>query len=211
MRLFDAALLALAAAATSTATAAGDQARVLASVPLANPGFESMRPGKLGAPEGWWAVQHAGPESYRFTVDDGAKKAGQRSLRIENVGPEPFGTLYQAIDAAPYRGKTVRFAAWIRTENAQGNRFGSGAGLHLQTSRRGFPLDTAAMRKNAVRGTNDWARHELALPVAGDADRIEVGLNLFGGGIAWIDEATLDVVEPAAAPTAPPAPTSPKS
>jgi hypothetical protein len=180
--------------------------RVVGSVPLANAGFESTRPGKLGAPEGWWVVQHAGPESYRFSVDDTTKHAGERSMRVENVGPEPYGMVFQAIDATPYRGRTVRFAAWIRTEATTGNRFGTGAGLHLQTLRRGYPRDAAAMRKNAVKGTTDWTRYELVLAVANDADQIEVGLNLFGGGVAWLDEATLDVVEPAKRTAPAPAP-----
>jgi hypothetical protein len=199
-------LATIAAPAAHGATAATEgapRARAIATIPLANAGFESALPGKLGAPDGWWAVQHAGPESYRFTLDASAKHSGERSLRIDNVGPEPFGTIYQTIDATPYRGRVVRFGAWIRTKDALGNRFGTGAGLHLQTQRRGFPRDTAAMRKNAVRGTTDWARHELVLAVAQDADRIEVGLNLFGPGTAWIDDATLEVVEPAATPAAP--------
>jgi hypothetical protein len=186
------------------AVAPEEAARPLAAIALANPGFESTRPGKLGAPDGWWAVQHAGPESYTFTVDTEVRRSGQRSLRMENVGPEPFGTIYQSIDATPYRGKTLRFAAWIRTDGAQGNRFGTGAGLHLQSSRSGFPRDTAPMRRNAVSGTTAWTRYELVLAVADDVDRVEIGLNLFGPGIAWLDDATLDVIEPPARPAAAP-------
>lgn len=170
-------------------------AKPLASIALVNAGFESVQPGKLGAPEGWWAVQHAGPESYRFHVDDAVRHEGRRSLRVENVGPEPYGMIYQPLDAAPYRGKTVRFAAWLKSENAAGNRFGKGVGLHLQTLRRGFPLDVASMRRNAVQGTTDWTRYELVLAVGSEADQIEVGMNLFGPGIAWIDATTLDVID----------------
>jgi hypothetical protein len=170
-------------------------AKPLASIPLVNAGFESREPGKLGGPHGWWAVQHAGPESYRFTVDTDAPRSGSQSLRIENVGPEPFGTLYQYVDASPYRGRTVRFSAWIRTREAAGNRFGSGAGLHLQTQMSGFPRATAPMRRNAVHGTTEWTRYEVTLAIAQDVDRIEVGLNLFGPGSAWIDDAALDVVD----------------
>jgi hypothetical protein len=173
-------------------------AKPIARIALVNAGFESANAGKLGAPEGWWAVQHAGPESYRFRLDDAVRHEGGRSLRVENVGSEPYGMIYQPLDAAPYRGKTVRFAAWIRSENAAGNRFGKGAGLHLQTLRRGFPLDVASMRRNAVHGTTDWTRYEVVLAVGSEADQIEVGMNLFGPGIAWIDGTTLDVVEPGA-------------
>jgi hypothetical protein len=47
------------------------------------------------------------------------------------------------------------------------------------------------MRKDAVGGTTGWARHELVLKVPQEADDIEVGLNLFGPGTAWLDDAEL--------------------
>ena len=171
-------------------------AKPLASVPLLNAGFESTKPGKLGAPEGWWAVQHAGPHSYNFTLDTQHPRSGERSLKLENVGPEPFGTIYQAIDATPHRHKTLRFAAWIRTEGTTGNQYGSGAGIKLHSLRGGYMLDYTQMRKDAVQGTTDWTRYEISLKVPGNADQIEVGMNLFGKGTAWLDDAVLDVIEP---------------
>lgn len=169
----------------------------LASVPLVNAGFESTRPGKLGTPEGWWGVQHAGPPSYTFSLDTKHKQSGERSLKVENIGPEPFGSIYQTVDATPFRGRSLRFAAWIRTEGTTGNRWGAGAGLMLHSMRGGYPLDVAQMRKDAVGGTTGWTRYEIALKIPVGADQIEVGLNLFGPGIAWLDDAALDVVEPA--------------
>jgi hypothetical protein len=207
--------IALFAALVASASAAAQQAemppavppekaaKALASIRLENPGFESTEPGRLGAPPGWWAVQHAGPESYRFTLDRTDPKSGKQSLRVENIGPEPFGTVYQYVDATAHRGRTLRFAAWVRTQDTKGNVYASGAGLHLQSQRAGgYPRDTALMRKNAVAGTTGWTRYELSLVVAEDVTRVEVGLNLFGPGIAWIDDAALDVVE-AQAPSKP--------
>jgi len=181
--------------------AARTAARPIVSVALVNAGFESTQPGKLGAPEGWWAVQHAGPKSYTFTLDTTKPRSGERSLKVENIGPEPFGSIFQKVAAAPYRGRTVRFAAWIRTEGAQGNRYGAGAGLNLHSMKGGYSIAHVMMRKDAVQGTTGWARHEVALRVPYDADHIEVGLNLFGPGIAWLDDVALDVIDdsPAAA------------
>jgi hypothetical protein len=169
--------------------------RPVASVALINAGFESTLPGQLGAPEGWWAVQHAGPTSYAFTLDTTKPRSGKRSLKVENIGPEPFGSIFQKIDATPYRGRTLRFAGWIRTEGAKGNRYGAGAGLNLHAMKGGYPVAYLMMRKDAVHGTTDWARYEVALAVPDDADHIEVGLNLFGPGIAWLDDVGLEVVD----------------
>lgn len=175
----------------------------VASVPLANPGFESAAPVRLGAPDGWWGIQHAGPLSYTFTPDSDAPRSGGRSLRIDNVGPEPFGTLYQVVPAASLRGKTLRFSAWLRTRDAKGNVYGTGAGLKLQSMRGGYIVDHVHMRMDSVGGTTDWARYEVHLKVANAADQIEVGVNLFGPGTVWIDDVALDVVEPPSPPAVP--------
>jgi hypothetical protein len=181
----------------------------VASVPLQNAGFESATPGTVGAPTGWFAGQHAGPPSYTFTHDADAPRSGKLSLRIDNVGPEPWGALDQVITATPWRGKTLRFSAWLRTRDAKGNAHGAGAGLAMQTRHGGYVVDQVRMRTDAVGGTTDWARYEVHLEVARTADQIEVGVNLFGPGTVWIDDAALDVVEPPAAAAAPPARRSP--
>ena len=180
-------------------------AKPVASVALLNPGFESAAPGTVGAPQGWLVGQHAGPPSYTFTHDAEAPRTGNLSLRIDNIGPEPWGALDQVIAATPLRGKMLRFSGWLRTRNASGNAHGGGAGLAMQTKRGGYVVEQARMRVNAVVGTTDWARYELHLHVANTADEIEVGVNLFGPGAVWIDDAALDVVEPPPAPASMPA------
>jgi Carbohydrate binding domain len=174
--------------------------RPIASVALVNAGFESTQQGPLGAPEGWWAVQHAGPRSYTFTLDTTNPHSGERSLKVVNIGPEPFGSIFQKVGAAPYRGRTLRLAAWLRTEGTKGNRYGAGAGLNLQSMKGGYPIASVMMRKDAVEGTTDWARYEVTLKVPDDAEHVELGLNLFGAGTAWLDDVALDVMDaPAAA------------
>jgi hypothetical protein len=202
MRSLGAALVMLALSANDAAVHAQStkpsDATTARSTPvaLANPGFESREPGRQGAPLGWWKLQHAGPESYVFELDTTDPRSGERSLRVINTGPEPFGTILQKVSALPHRGQTLRFAAWIRTENAKGNRYGAGAGLKLHAVRGGYPAAHVSMRKDAVSGTTGWKRYELMLKVPKDADDIEVGLTLFGAGTAWIDDAELVVVEP---------------
>ena len=203
MRSLTTALVVLAVSAVGDVVHAqstkSDDATAARSTPvaLANPGFESREPGRQGAPVGWWKLQHAGPESYVFDLDSSDPRGGERSLRVINTGPEPFGTILQKVSALPHRGHTLRFAAWIRTENAKGNRYGAGAGLKLHAVRGGYPIAHVSMRKDAVSGTTGWKRYELMLKVPKDADDIEVGLTLFGMGTAWLDDAELVVVEPA--------------
>ena len=174
-------------------------AKPIASIALANAGFESTAPGKLGAPDGWWVAQHAGPLSYAFTIDPAIKRTGERSLKVESIGDEPFGSIYQKLDAAPYRDRTLRVSGWIRTEDVRGNRMGAGVGLKLHAVRSGYAVKFAQMKKDAVRGTTDWTRYELALRIPAEADHLEVGLTMYGPGVAWLDDIAVDVIEAAAA------------
>ena len=192
------ALLACAPVAQAATSSHEDSSVVETPVAIENPGFESRDPGRQGAPPGWWKLQHAGPESYVFVLDASNPHGGERSLRISNIGPEPFGTLLQKLDAAPFRGRTLRYSAWIRTDGAKGNRYGAGAGLLLHAMRGGYPVSRVSMRKDAVGGTTDWARYQVTLKVPADAEHIEIGLSLYGAGSAWLDDVELAVVEPRA-------------
>ncbi len=174
-------------------------ARPIASVALVNAGFESTQPGPHGAPEGWLAVQHAGPKSYTFTPDTTKPRSGERSLRVENIGPEPFGSIFQTVGAAPYRGRTLRFAAWIRTEGATGQPLRRRRGTQSARDEgwlSGCTRDDAQGRRP---GHDRLDALRVALKVPDDADDIEVGLNLFGPGIAWLDDVALDVMDRPAA------------
>lgn len=182
--------------APATAVAALKQPadpRERAAVPLVNPGFEGPI-ARAGHPEGWVTIQHAGDVSYLFTPDHDVPHSGQRSLRVDNVGPEPYGAVYQIVDAAPYRGRTLAFSAWMKTRETKGNRFGKGAGLKLQAMKNGYPEAVKQMRRDAIGGTTAWTRYELTLDVPADAQQIEVGMNLFGPGTAWFDDAMLEVL-----------------
>ena len=95
-------------------------------------------------------IQHAGEVSYTFTPDHDVPRSGERSLRVDNVGPEPYGAVYQIVDAAPYRGRTLVFSAWMRTKETKGNRFGKGAGLKLQAMKNGYPAAVKQMRRDAI-------------------------------------------------------------
>jgi hypothetical protein len=164
-----------------------------AAVPLVNPGFEG-RIASTGQPEGWMTIQHAGKVSYTFTPDHDEPRSGERSLRVDNVGSEPYGAVYQTIDAAPYRGRTLVFSAWMKTKDTRGNRFGKGAGLKLHAMKNGYPSAVKQMRRDAIDGTTGWTRYQLELAVPPDATQVEVGLNLFGPGTAWLDDVALEVL-----------------
>lgn len=160
-----------------------------AGVPLVNPGFESTAPWRRNDPEGWFTFQHAGESSYRFTLDTTEPHGGSRSLRIDNIGPEPYGAIAQSIEAKPYAGKTARFTGWVRTRDVAG----TGAVLTIVTLANGFPLTQNIMAETPIKGTTPWTRYTLALPVASNAERVEIGATLQGKGSLWFDDVELRV------------------
>lgn len=157
-------------------------------VVIVNPGFEStVRGRRNNDPEGWFSHQHAGEPSYRFAVDTANPRSGARSLRIENIGPEPYGAITQTIDAKPYRGKTVRLTGWMRTQDTEN------AVLTLAAMSNGIPLANNFMADAQVKGTTGWTRYTITLPVANNAEFVEVGAMMQGKGTAWLDDVEVGV------------------
>jgi hypothetical protein len=175
-----------AAKATPAATAAQ-------GVPTVNPGFESTKTGSRGDPEGWFTFQHAGNPSYRYIVDADNPHGGTRSLRIENIGPEPYGAIAQSFDAKPHVGKVAKLSGWLRTKDANSD---GGAGLTLLVQQGGNILAHNFMYDGAVTGTTDWKRYTITVPIPKGADRIEIGAMMRGRGALWFDDAELEFVAP---------------
>ena len=174
------------------AAAPAAAARAAAAVALVNPGFESATVDRKGDPEGWFSFQHAGDKSYDFTLDTAEPHSGQRSLRIHNTGPEPYGAIAQIVEAKSHVGKVARLSGWLRTRDADG----PGGGLTLLVLAGGATLDQNFMYEQPVRGTAGWQRFTIAIPVKPAADRIEVGAMLRGKGTLWLDDVELAFVAP---------------
>jgi len=160
------------------------------AIALVNSGFESEKSAPTGGPEGWYSYQHAGDTSYLFVLDDAVKHGGARSLRIDNVGPEPYGSIAQIITGGESIGKTVRFSAWLKTRGADGG----GAALFIIAELGGNNVAHNFMAGSEVNGTREWARYSLTLTIPAQADRIRVGTTLEGKGTVWFDDGALEVV-----------------
>lgn len=109
------------------------------------------------------------------------------SERIDSRTPPGFGTLFQAIPAAPLRGKKIWLSAWVRADMEGGGRVQLGLRVDRADGKPSF-FDNMADRP--LRDT-PWQLVEIEGEVARDADRILVMLVLTGGGTAWIDEVSL--------------------
>jgi hypothetical protein len=116
---------------------------------------------------------------------------------LASAVPEPSGSavLFQEIYADDYRGAAVTFRGQLRTAGVAGH-----AGLHLAAGR---PVDSpgAQLRDRGGSsltgpGSSDWTRHEVTLPVPGDAGVIRFGISLAGRGRVELRDAELTSARP---------------
>jgi len=97
----------------------------------------------------------------------------------------------QSLEAWPYRGRRLRLAAWVRADGV------SRAHLFLRVynrDRRRLAFDN--MESRPIRGSGDWALHQVVLDVPEDAAEVAFGAFLHGQGRVWADDFSLTVVGP---------------
>ena len=154
-------------------------------------------------PQGWIRTGSA-PEQYEMTVQPAT--VGKSSLSVvlkskADADVNKFGTLMQQFQATDYRGRSVRFSASVKARDV------TGAGqLWMRVddeNRKVIAFDN--MDARPIKGTTNWARVEVVLPVAANAQVISFGTMMQGKG-----EFSMTDVEIAAVPNSTPS-TAPQS
>jgi hypothetical protein len=152
---------------------------------FANPDFEKGSPGAV--PEGWF-VPSAFAGWQAVWAGEGCRQ-GKGCSEITpgpNAGANP-GNLMQMFDAAPYRGKQIRYRAAVNV--AAGGR----AGLWLRVDRPGGTMgffDNMMSRPIMTQG--EWQYFDIDGFVHADAEKIALGLLVYAGK-ARFDDASLTI------------------
>ncbi len=174
---------AFSAAVLLTAIAAGQTG-------LNNGYFEQGVPGSM--PPGW----EGGSAGYTVGVSAENCNSGKLCgvLRSDTSVQAPaFGVIKQSLEAAPYRGETVRFRAAVRAVvSGTGNQAQLWLRVDRQDGSSGFLSDMDA--HPITSGT--WQFYEITGKIDRDAKSISLGLMLKGSGSAWLDDASLEIVDP---------------
>jgi hypothetical protein len=157
-------------------------------------------------PKGWWA---ANTDQYRLGVDTTMLRDGKPSAVIESIVPEPaeFIAFNQSFSAENYRGKRVRLAGYIKTQDVAK---WSGFWLRADDSKGGI-VAFDNMQNRGVAGTTDWTRGEIVLDIPVESEFLFFGLILQGKGKTWMNGLTFEVVDASVPLTTPKKPELPKA
>jgi hypothetical protein len=151
-----------------------------------------FRTGVFGDPPPGW-LNPTGKQGFPASITDQCRDPGSRCavLRSETVAdPAPFGNLMQAVNAVPFRNKLIRFRAAVRVESSSGGR----AQLWVRVDRPGGQMGFFDNMQQRPIVSSVWQEYEIKGEVAADATLLNFGLMLIGGGAAYLDAVSLDVV-----------------
>lgn len=119
----------------------------------------------------------AGSRPMDYTAD--APAGPVHSPRFVGKGaPTGFGTLMQAFDAAPYRGKRVRFSGIVRANGVSGR---AGLWMRIDGAQQEM-LGFDNMHSRPITGTTPPTRHDVVLDVPVEARVLALGVLIIGAG-----------------------------
>lgn len=145
---------------------------------------------KRRLPKGW-LIAGTAPNEFDAGVDQSIAHSGRASgfIRGRTSWPTGYGALEQIVTALPYRGKRVRFSAYVRSENLRGTAsvfvtvYGEEGAIRNAGGHAEIPHDGV------------WARREIVFDAPETADRILLGVLLGSPATVWIDDAALEAVD----------------
>lgn len=149
---------------------------------VANAGFEDSAEGRPGrnCPPQWWCTMHADPTSFRFASMAGGPTG--RFLRGERVKNEPWALVTQALPAKGLEGRVVRVSGDVNSTAMKG---GEGSGPVIRVYGLGGRVIAA---EQALRAPGSaWGRASVELMVPKGAEMIDIGVVMYGDGIADFD------------------------
>ena len=128
----------------------------------------------------------------RYDETYGATVAEAMTLATTASGPgssQAFGVATGTFPVARAAGKRVRYSGYIRTEGVTRGF----AGLWWRVDGQAGVLAFDNMQDRGPRGSTEWTRYTVELPVSSEARNINFGLLLPGDGTAWFDDLTIEL------------------
>jgi TonB family protein len=120
---------------------------------------------------------------------DALRKASDVAKAAPPNGGASFGVATTTFPVQAGAGKRIRYSGYIKTENISRGW----AGLWWRVDGNSGVLAFDNMQDRGVKGTTDWKRYEIDLPVAANAKNINFGVLHTGDGSAWFDGLAVEV------------------
>jgi hypothetical protein len=143
-----------------------------------------------------WSTPGFNSGSFSRRIVEGGAHGGRAFLEITSP-PEAksssFG-IVQDVVAGPYRGKRVRFLAYLKTRDLADPAY-----VWLRSD-ADSEMRFVRTFGRGPKGTTDWGPQEVVLDVSADAGGLSFGVSVPGAGTVGVDDASLEVVDPAKVP-----------
>lgn len=154
--------------------------------------------GNVGeTPAGWSMTNSVKKFGYEYTLTDINKSQGLKSLNITHNGKKYFedmyGSVFQGLDAVPFRGRKLVFSADVYFENSD-DTTKVFLWMHehfIDGSKGQFVISEMDSSKSP-----QWKRMQVELQVDNFIDYINYGFYLNGKGNLFVDNAKLEMISP---------------
>ncbi len=157
---------------------------------VSTPGFET---GEVGlVPAGWFQPRVASDAGFGVKLVDQGCRTGVRCAMLTGSTNHPrniFGNIMQMISADGYKLRRIRLRSAIRVEGAN-----TRAQMWLRLDRADHSMAFLENMQNQPVTSPEWQTYDIGTTVPADVSRIAFGIMLFGGGTAWVDDVSLDVL-----------------
>jgi len=110
---------------------------------------------------------------------------------VSRSNANAFGVATGKFPVTVAAGKQVRFSGYIKTDRVSEGFAGLWWRVDGEPGTRTLAFDN--MQNRGPRGTTDWTRYVIELPVDANARNINFGLLMPGNGTAWFDDLTIEL------------------
>jgi hypothetical protein len=174
-----------------------------------NLNFEQGRPGYV--PDGWVFPSKLASAGYIAYVEHKTAYEGRYSVAIDNPhynadtsfvdGSPNMSTLYQSVDAYPYRNKTIRFSAWVKCNLGESDAKGE---LWIVVRDEKKESIVTEFGEDDLIKDSVWHKKEITAFIPYNADELRFGFLLKGKARLWADATSIDIINPEASVDLPP-------
>jgi hypothetical protein len=148
---------------------------------------------KPAEPAGWFKAGNR-YDNYEVGTDNQNAQQGQKSGFIELVADTTsgFGTLMQYCSEKNFKGKRVKMTGYI--QSAASDTTLTTMWIRVDDFDKRVTADFDNMMDRPIIGTRFWTKCEIVFDVPESPCVINYGFLLEGGGKAWLDNVSFDIV-----------------